>query len=235
MFHLVQIVIAIFRALESKEVNRSNGKKIQISLYESLKIFDGGLRNIWAFFILVIFVPLFLTSMGNIDPVLEVLDMSESNASCEGAASTNGTVTCNDRTDLIRLNPRSSVLYFICLAMVGVLITLEFSYVHNLRNSATEWVPMLLVALALDFATLLALTFVLENPHEWQAGLNWIVEIMMIVTTFLALLSSFMILVLARMKGALSDPRIVDDIGRELERRISPERTRNAGEGSDAE
>ena len=59
-------------------------------------------------------------------------------------------------------------LYYVCLALIGVLITLEFSYLHTLRRSAAAWIPMLLSALVLDLITLLVFIFVIGNPHFWQ-------------------------------------------------------------------
>ena len=114
----------------------------------------------------------------------------------------------------IRHNQYSDMLvgkwmYYVCLACIGVLITLEFSYLHALRRNAHDWVPMLLSALVLDLITMLVLIFVVGNPVDWQLGhpdgrTVWA----FLIATVVALLSSLLILVLARAKGALRDGQI---------------------------
>ncbi len=95
-------------------------------------------------------------------------------------------------------------LYHLCLACIGVLITLEFSYVHTFRRSAPDWIPLLLAALVLDLITLLVLVFVVGNPADWRgAAPHKYTQLMYVVATCAALVSSFVILITARIAGLL--------------------------------
>lgn len=184
-FYVLQIVIAITRSLAKEDVPSEDGSAASISLLEAATIFDGGYRNIWTFFALVIFVPVFLTAMGDIIPLVSSQSIFE-NMSGQGAA----------------------VLYYMCVAIIGVLITLEFSYIHNLRRSAPEWISMLIVALALDFATLMSLHLFVQSPQIW-VGPSVATAAMMGITTAGAMISTFTILVIARTAGALADGQII--------------------------
>lgn len=102
--------------------------------------------------------------------------------------------------------PQSKWVYHVCLTFIGVLITLEFSYVHTLRRSAPDWIPMLLSALVLDLITLLVLIFVVGNPDDWKGTPPaTATQTAYAVATIAAFISSVVILVLARTAGALHD------------------------------
>ena len=229
LFYLIQILIALYRSTQPFSPAPVQDKSIQITLLDAAKSFDGGLRNIWTFFILVIFVPAFFATLGDITPLIDD-PKALSNIEQESIPASDpvvgqlpdGTpVAVDPSVDADALNAlrkadsdaykralRSAASYFLCVSILVVLITLEFSYLHNLRRSATEWVSMLLVALALDLATMLTITLLLRNPHGWTKALASTIEIFMWTTTVLALLSSFLILVLARTAGAVFDNQV---------------------------
>ena len=139
----------------------------------------------WVFSILAVLLPVFLTTMADLVPLFQDSGTSESQTSPPLG---------------------SKLLYIVSVGCIGVLITLEFSYLHTLRKSAAEWIPMLLVALALDLIFLLILNFVIRNPDSWNPPHPSSFTIaMLILTTIFATISSFSILVLARVAGALHD------------------------------
>ena len=228
LFYLIQILIALYRSTQPFSPAPVQDKSIQITLLDAAKSFDGGLRNIWTFFILVIFVPAFFATLGDMTPLIDDpkalsnIEQKSIPASDPVGQLPDGTlVTVDPSVDADALNAlkkadsdayeralRSAASYFLCVSILVVLITLEFSYLHNLRRSATEWVSMLLVALALDLATMLTITLLLRNPHGWTKALASSIEIFMWTTTVLALLSSFLILVLARTAGAVFDNQV---------------------------
>ena len=102
--------------------------------------------------------------------------------------------------------------YYVCLACLGVLITLEFSYLYTLRRSAPDWMQMLLSALALDLIAMLMLIFVVGIPTSWtRAALPHIMtSTSFAIATIVALVSSVLILLLARTSGVLHDGQFVD-------------------------
>jgi len=214
IFYMVQGYFAKQRATQPLTVNQSDGTQVSTNLFRATLHFDDGLRNLWVFFILAIFVPVFLASMVDIVSLVDKLSptFSQKNEEFSASSSTDSIAgsSKSSQKDEKYSAPRPTVEYFICLAIIVVLITLEFSYVHNLRESATVWIPMLLVALALDFATLLTFTFLVKPPDIWEKNITGWAEAFMIITTVLALITSFMILVLARTAGALFDGKKID-------------------------
>ena len=100
-------------------------------------------------------------------------------------------------------------VYYLCLSCISILITLEFSYLHTLRESASDWIPMILSALVLDLIALLGLIFIVGNPNDWvSARPTFVSQVSFGVVTFVAFVSSFFILILARTAGALNDNKI---------------------------
>ena len=162
---------------------------VQIRLYECLKVFDDGVRNMWVFFVLAVLLPVVLSTMADLVPIFQ--GGSKSRVPDDFAPS-----------------PELKLLYVICAGCIGVLMTLEFSYLHTLRKSAAEWIPMLLAALALDLIVLLVLNFVIRNPDVWDQSIAQTTVIALILATIVAITSSFCVLVLARVAGALHDGQI---------------------------
>ena len=259
--YLVQIFIAINKASKPMEVKGAENSKFRLTLFNCLNSFDDGLRNIWAFFILALVLPVVLTSLVNVIPIVAsalqtyntetqeikraVLDVIEWAIRREQGTTTqtesvfiieSGPESLNiikEKIDLYRTwsesgiesignnQPGSHLLYYVCLACVSVLITLEFSYLHTLRISASEWIPMLLAALVIDFMALLTLNFVVGNPNLWPAVLDsqssshnvvyhptFLTNISITIATIFAICSSLSILVLARAAGGLHDGKI---------------------------
>ena len=179
-FYGVQAVIAWFRA--GTRPNDPKGEGPNKTLIDVVKEYDGGLPNVWTFLVLAIICPLFLNAMGNMLPL---------------------------RSDNVTYDRTAAALYYLCLAAIGVIITLELSYVYNLRRSAKDWIAMLVVAIALDIITLLVFFNFLGNPTTWgNESLDTWTRTMMVCTTLLALVSSFLILIFARAAGALADGQV---------------------------
>ena len=193
--YLIQLILSYWRAKVPVDAKRPDGTTGRISLTDALPHFDGGFQNtIWVFLILGIFLPIALTSLND---TVAVLGDSPPN-------------------EPIRTVP---LLYFVYVSAITVIITLEFSYIHNLRNGAPEWIPFLLVAVVLDFTTLLVFAFVLRHPDTWTVAvaiqaetaettsvpfpMGPITQSAMLLTTVIAVLSSIVVLVLARAAGAL--------------------------------
>ena len=163
--YLVQAALAFGRARKNQRVDGPDGKGHEITLWEVVRTHDGGLANVWTFFILAIFSPVLLTGLGNILPL----------------------VGEEDPIDRV-----SAALYFICLASIGVIITLELSYVQLLKRSARDWIPLLVVGIALDVITLVVFFGFVKNPHDWTGALPTGTRVAMTVATLAALLSSFL-------------------------------------------
>ena len=167
-----------------------------VTLADIVRHHDDGYRDVWAFFVLTIFSPVLLTAIGNMIPLIT-------------------------ETDTL-YEPSDAAVYFLCLAVIGVLITLELSYVYQFRRSATGWIPLLAASVALDILTLLVLFSFVRNPVLWEAPidspmstepnkaiLHWATKLFMAITTGFAFWSSFWILVYTRTAGALRD-RLVE-------------------------
>lgn len=198
--YLMQALIAFSRARESIV---ANGQGHQVTLAYVVRNYDGGLPNVWTFFVLAIFTPVLLNGLGNVLPFL-------------------------DESDPPHPDPWSAALYFGCLAAIGVIITLELSYVHNLRTSAKEWIPMLVVAIALDIITLLVFFNFVGHPQAWERRLDFLTRSIMIAATCFALLSSFLILIYARAAGALAGGQVPLSAGSSA----PPNPSASAGPGS---
>ncbi len=187
VFYFIQSLLSYRKAFSVQTVKTLKGTRRDTTLFEAMKYFDGGLSNsVWVFFILSFFLPIFLASMGNIIPVFHV---TENNSSISD-----------------KIPPVTAALYYVYISLLIVLITLEFSYIHNLRKKSADWIPFLLVALVLDMATLLLFTFGIGTPSKlW---VQTITQVMMMFTSFCALTSTFFVLILARAAGALQDDEI---------------------------
>ena len=279
-----QLVWAFLQGWQKNRQNMPDSSDAGYNLFNCLPFHDDGLRNIWVFFILAIFLPVFLNSMSNlislinhrgpieqsqdlsgiqnaleavspleleevrqlmdlrdspiVEDILQALELRESDlprlrefmdlsdspmaqriltrlesweAERQRMLEPIREVLASDPTQ----NPPGSDmpwpkwLYYICLTCIGVLITLEFSYLHTLRRSAPDWLPMLLSALVLDLIAMLVLIFVVGNPDDWKPNYPAATTLQaFLIATGIALLSSLLILVLARTAGALHDKQI---------------------------
>lgn len=187
IFYLIQIYLACTKGMVLRDAIRPNSTNGKTNLFLALKTFDGGLSNsIWAFLILGIFLPVMLASMSNVVPILHGRLIPPQSP----------------------VTPLSASPFYIYISLIMILITLEFSYIHNLRKEASEWITFLLVALVLDLITLLILIFVLTPPIEWKTKISSITQFMMAFTALCSLLSTFLVLVLARVAGALNEKTI---------------------------
>ena len=189
--YFIQCVIVIRRADEGVEARQRSPGRDQnderaVRLRDVVRHHDGGLRDAWTFFLLAVFCPVLLTGIGDMIPL------------------TSGDWGYNAGS--------SAALYFACLATIGVLITLELSHVYHLRRNANEWIPMLVVAIALDILTLLIFFTLIGHPATWldtgDGTLTGMLRWMMSITTVIALYSSLVVLVYARAAGALSDEQV---------------------------
>ena len=249
VLYLIQLIIALFQGLKTIEKELSGDRKISFNLFKCLTIYDDGIRNIWVFLIVALFLPVCLSSLSNLSVLIEQSDPRniEANTALERQVSmfsekakVSLTKQANYFADqamaesVEEINTLSSelnsleskandriaeqekqgsgrgeFLYFLCLACIGVLMTLEFSYIHSLRRSAASWTAMLLSALVLDLIALLVLVFVIRHPQNWASNFParstlWAFGI----ATTSALCSSFLILLLARTAGALHDGQV---------------------------
>ena len=286
-----------------------NGSQANFNLFKLISIYDHGVRNIWVFAILVLCLPIFLTSMSNLislirpplndilatqtidsapisrpqgkrffdatnkslisldrlisesqrswirnfeelgeyplvvesqlelveklqQSMLEARDRDErandiirelrrsANVWANSVETSQLPIRVVDRRDMLG----SKYIYFLCIACIGVLITLEFSFLHALRVSAQDWIPMLLSALVVDLITLMILVFVVGNPMEWKAQHpDEFTQISFYIASLFALVSSFLILILARTAGALHDGQIEFPVVEEMQQEVPEE------------
>ena len=178
-----QFTIATMRGLNEKTLTRDGAERPPI--FDCIGRFDAGPHNLWVFVLLAFMFPVFLTSLVNIYPLFE-------------AAS-----------GVTNENFRPRFLYYLCVSCVCVLMTLEFSYLHTLRNSARGWSAMMLAALVLDLMTLLVLLFLVRTPLEWATKEPAVTtQAAFCVATAAAAISSLFILILSRVAGAVFDGQI---------------------------
>ena len=202
LVYVGQIVWATLDAFKPIEVSKkkSRNSRRQVNLLDCMKVFDGGFRDAWVFFILAVMLPVFLTALVNLAPLFSgerANEITQIQATSTPSAATS--------------EWSGKLIYFMCVAFVCVLITLEFSYLHTLRQSASSgWIGMLLAALAIDVVDLLILIIMVQNPESWQVSLSTPTKWAICIATFAAVVSSFWILVLARTSGALNDGKVDD-------------------------
>ena len=206
-----------------------------LTLVDVVRFQNKWLRDVWTFVALAIFFPVVLNTLGNI----------------------NGLATLEARI----VSLWSVLFYHGCVAAIGVIITLEFSYVYNLRRSANDWIPVLLVAIALDIGTLLVLFIVVGHPNSWRppiavgeavsmieqiagddsgrpvlAGPMFLTSVAMLATTFSAVVSSAMILIFARAAGAIADnnvkPAAIEAAERSRKRQVPRESSAEMEDGA---
>ncbi len=180
--YMVQLSIAISRGANENALTREDG--VRPPLFQCIGGFDGGPHNLWVFVLLAFMFPVFLTSLVNIYPLFQ------------GDGETSGF--------------RPTFLYYLCVSCVCVLMTLEFSYLHTLRNNARNWSAMMLAALVLDLMTLLVLLFLVQTPNDWAESLPSIwTQAAYCVATAAAVVSSLFILMLSRVAGAVFDGQVL--------------------------
>lgn len=184
-FYVAQIIIAFYQSTSVIGEIESDSTKTKITLFDCVWSYDGGMKNIWVFFVLAIVLPVFLNSISELNEIISHI-LSEEPVST--------------------LTPYlQRWLYYLSLAVVGVLITLEFSYIHMLRKSAPDWIAMLLSAIVLDFIYLLVLVFVVRSSHVDKGEVGGWAFLSIFIATIIALASSLFILLLSRVSGAIND------------------------------
>lgn len=198
-FYATQANMALSQARQ--HVKDGDGKVYRATLLDVIAHDNNWVRDLWTFFVLTMVFPVSLNTMGNVHGLTE--------------------------SDSDSIGLWSAMFYHGCVAVVVVTITLEFSYVYNLRESAQPWIRVLLVAIALDIGMLLVLFLVVEHPNAWPALLSGAivqadespVEIAlagpdiftstaMVLAAVFALLSSATILVFSRAAGAVADGNV---------------------------
>ena len=242
--YLVQIVMARRQANLLDDVTLSCGETKSIRLSTCIKLYDGGARNIWIFLILAAFLPIFLNSLSDLHNLL--MSSADRQTTLAQSAPLPPTALFGEDGPLLppellqqyeeyyrgAISQRNTSngdsftkwIYFVCISSIGVLITLEFSYLHSLRKSAPEWIPLLLSALVLDLVALILFVFIISHPQTW--GINpplFLTKVVAFVTTLIALGSSLLILIFARTAAALHDGQVSDEIIVECATRDSAE------------
>ena len=190
--YTVQMFVAIRRASRPVSAKRRDGSKVSISILQAVSYFDGGLSHIWPFLILTFCLPIFLSSISDVVPVLYPSLDKIDESSHQLFVSSSG----------------AQLVYFVSIVTISVLITLEFSYIYNLGQDVSEWRPTLLVALVLDLANLLVFNLVVRHPDQWIYSPSALIQIGMVLAAGLAFSSTFLILIFARTAAALNAGQI---------------------------
>ena len=190
--YVLQSVFAYRLSGQKRRVTGSDGTEFVIPVRVATFFVNGGISNIWQFLILAVFVPVFFASL-------------------------NSAVKLFKDADATAL----SFTHAYCLSTIIVLITLEFAYIHSLRQKIESWVSMLLVALALDFATLMVFIFAIGDPTTISQNgatangepsadsLGFGTTIMyLLVTTFFAFISTISTLLFAQTVAILADGKV---------------------------
>lgn len=186
------ILFATKRIITPASARRPDGTEGRISIAQAMRYFDGGSSNFWAFLILTLFLPIFLSSLSDVVPALDP-DLNKIDKAYH---------------ELFISSLGTQIVYFISVVTISVLITLEFSYIHTLRRSVPDWIPMLLVALAMDFVTLLVFNFIVRHPNHWAVEPSTFTRLAMILAAIMAFVSSCLILISARTAAALNDGQV---------------------------
>ena len=183
IFYFVQTLVVFSMSREKNVVVSPNNEEFAVRTWDAL-LAGGGIKNIWQFLVLVVFVPVFFASLS------EIVDIfSEKQVTAV------------------------SLVYIYCMSTIIVLITLEFAYIYSLQTRAGQWVSMLLVALALDFATLMVFIFGVDDPSELLGGASEPPNnttfsntmIFMLITTMFTFVSTFSTLMFAQTAARLAD------------------------------
>ena len=181
--YLGQLYLAWIRSHKRIADNTLTDSDRRITLFDCVWYHEDGIHDIWVFLILTIFLPVFLNSLSDFMILI--------NEAGDGG--------------ILRA---SSWLYTVCLASLGVLITLEFSFIHTLWKT-TDWIPMLLSALVLDLVGLLVLVFIVEHPQDWKESFPQTPTVVTILlAAIFSLASSLFILLSARISAALDGGKI---------------------------
>ena len=192
LLYTVQIAVAFLLANRPVSAKRGDGSEGRISIRQAARYFDGGPSHIWPFLILTFCLPIFLSSISDVVPVLYPnLDKI--------AESSHGLFVSSSGAQLV---------YFVSIVTISVLITLEFSYIYNLGQDVSEWRPALLVALALDLVNLLVFNLIVQHPSQWISRPSASMQGSMVIATGFAFLSTFLVLICARTSAALKAGQI---------------------------
>lgn len=157
IFYAAQAFIAVALALRKigmfTIMFAGESKKIEIGLSP----FQWTFQNIesfvlsWVFLIVALLLPVMFTFIPD-----AMLVYDPPNPGLTQILSTNG------------LEHAASVYYF-CIALLVVFITMEVSFLLNLRDIGGPWVPMLLAALAIDLISLYFFNR-MGNPLGWEGS-----------------------------------------------------------------
>ena len=202
--YVLQLVIAVHLKKQPEPLSTGGGDRF--TDHQIMRVYDGGLRNnFWVFGVLAIFLPVvlaFVTSLliverysgadllDYLSPIVQALDPE---APVSPDQWTGLYTLLSDPPDV---GPRSIEYVELCLSVIVVLITLELSQIHSLRDVSSQWTSMLIVASALDFATLLTIVYTVCTSDVYY------VRFFMLLATAVAFLSTFYILAYARVSGA---------------------------------
>ena len=202
--YVIQFVLAT-RLVKRPERLRLEPDNKQFTIKNVMSVYDNGPRNnFWTFGVLAIFLPVvlaFVTSLFLFESYpfdVETIRRAVT-AGLEGYQEVERDIPIEflteriiDRYQVIVGRGRSSEVIELCVAVIIVLITLELSHIHSLRKIDSEWTSMLIVASALDFATLLTIIYSIST------GAADTLQLFMAFVTFAAFCSTFYILAYAR-------------------------------------
>ena len=204
IMYVIQWYAAFLLSQQRRSVKGIDNIEFTIKIWVAALRINGGPRNIWGLFVLVVFVPIIFASLSE---VVKLFD--------------------GHNTSIL---PFFRVF---CMSTIVVLITLEFAYIYNFREKIGEWTTMLLAALVLDLATLMLFIFTMDasmfdqnlpkaplllDPLTGEAILTESVEsrevgassriTLMVILTVIAFLATFSILVFARTEAVLHDGKV---------------------------
>ena len=208
-----------------------------VTVRQCTEYYDGGYINGWAHLVLSVILPIFVSVMinasGDIGDIggMPEISVSEVTRYMEEIRDKDDVADMRNEMkifiDSLNVTASSgtyrSMVYYVCVTSAIVLMALEFSHVHMLRESARSWVPAIQTCLVLDIMILIVLGLVVLHPNSWstQGGFpSSTTIILMLITTFTSLYVTTVTLHYARVAGALHDRKI--DISKIGAARIDP-------------
>ena len=192
LLYLIQVLVAIvfsFKEGSKKtiEIDRVHGDvEIRESvMYWTIRDFRSS-GGPWILFIVAIFLPVMLSYIPHTMLILPENRIVEAGM-----------------TDVSVANfGTSALIYYICISIIAVLITVEASLLLSLRDIGGIWIAMLLASIIMDIISLFFLNS-MGSPFEWITDKSYpailgSTTLFMSLLAFICFISSFVIIIFAR-------------------------------------
>ena len=143
----------------------------------------------WVFLIVAIFLPVMLSFI----PDAILISSRDTNVSIPEDPVPSGVFLSEVKFRI------AGMMYYLCLSLIAVLITVEASILMNLKDTAGFWIGMVLVSTILDIASFLILYSMGDPLEKWNGqGFEAAGAVYFLLLAFFCTISSFLTIVFAR-------------------------------------